>query len=257
MQTETYDRLIRLERECNITIPFAVESGSRVYGFDSADSDYDIRGIYIQPLDNYLKISKQTEQLDFMEDNKDFVLWDIRKAVKLLTESNPNLLDWTSSPTKYLWEPYFVEGFTRLAMLYYSPGRYFQANFGLAKGHYNKYIKGKDKVEHKVYLYTLRALAACKYTMKESFAPPVDFKFQDEFNYNLNAKFIEELIAKKKSSSEKEFAPTNSILNALILDTLTDLEEYRKGFEYLSMNLTEANDFLIRQLIIHKTPISR
>ena len=39
--------LNELEKEYKIKIIFAVESGSRVWGMDSIDSDYDIRGVYI------------------------------------------------------------------------------------------------------------------------------------------------------------------------------------------------------------------
>ena len=74
---EIQNRLFQMERDYNVTIPYAVESGSRVYGFDSSDSDWDIRGIYIQPTENYLKIhhyaSDVVEQLNFMEDDKDYV----------------------------------------------------------------------------------------------------------------------------------------------------------------------------------------
>ena len=39
--------LLQLEKDNNIKIIFAVESGSRVWGMDSKDSDYDIRGVYL------------------------------------------------------------------------------------------------------------------------------------------------------------------------------------------------------------------
>ena len=36
-------RLSRIEEEENVTILYACESGSRAWGFESADSDYDVR----------------------------------------------------------------------------------------------------------------------------------------------------------------------------------------------------------------------
>ncbi|EEL72717.1 hypothetical protein bcere0026_3290 [Bacillus mycoides] len=39
--------LERIEKENDVKILFAVESGSRAWGFPSKDSDYDVRFVYI------------------------------------------------------------------------------------------------------------------------------------------------------------------------------------------------------------------
>jgi hypothetical protein len=41
-----------IEREQGVRILLAVESGSRAWRFPSRDSDYDVRFIYIQPIEN-------------------------------------------------------------------------------------------------------------------------------------------------------------------------------------------------------------
>jgi len=62
MQAEIMQRLCAIEKENNIKILYAIESGSRGWGFASKDSDYDVRFIYTHPTDWYLSI----------EDKKDF-----------------------------------------------------------------------------------------------------------------------------------------------------------------------------------------
>ena len=45
-----------IEREENVRILFAVESGSRAWGFPSPDSDYDARFLYARTPDWYLSL---------------------------------------------------------------------------------------------------------------------------------------------------------------------------------------------------------
>jgi len=54
-----------LEKEKGIRILFAIENGSRAWKMSSKDSDYDVRFIYVQPLDWYLSVE---EKKDIIED---------------------------------------------------------------------------------------------------------------------------------------------------------------------------------------------
>lgn len=49
-------QLRQIEREEQVRIIYACESGSRAWGFPSKDSDYDVRFIYVRPVDWYLSI---------------------------------------------------------------------------------------------------------------------------------------------------------------------------------------------------------
>ena len=42
------NKLKEIEEKENIRILFAVESGSRAWGFASPDSDYDVRFVYVE-----------------------------------------------------------------------------------------------------------------------------------------------------------------------------------------------------------------
>ena len=41
-----------IEREETVEILLAVESGSRAWGFPSRDSDYDVRFLYVRPIES-------------------------------------------------------------------------------------------------------------------------------------------------------------------------------------------------------------
>jgi len=47
------EQLKTVERENNVRILLACESGSRAWGFPSPDSDYDVRFIYVHSTDYY------------------------------------------------------------------------------------------------------------------------------------------------------------------------------------------------------------
>lgn len=59
MTTHIQSRLTDLARAHDIKILYAVESGSRAWGFASANSDWDVRFIYIHREDCYLSIDEK------------------------------------------------------------------------------------------------------------------------------------------------------------------------------------------------------
>ncbi|HEX4193578.1 MAG TPA: nucleotidyltransferase domain-containing protein, partial [Stellaceae bacterium] len=58
------NELDAIERDHNVRILLAVESGSRAWRFPSSDSDYDVRFIYAHPVDAYLSIEAPTDVIE-------------------------------------------------------------------------------------------------------------------------------------------------------------------------------------------------
>ncbi len=109
-------RLARVCEEHGVTIPLAVESGSRAWGFPSPDSDYDARFLFLRPVDDYLRL---TPLRDVVETPLDAVFdvngWDVRKALGLLVRGNATVTEWLRSPIVYGGDPAFVGGMLELA----------------------------------------------------------------------------------------------------------------------------------------------
>ena len=49
-------KLKEIEKQYGVRILLAVESGSRAWGFESPDSDYDVRFIYVRKQSDYLRL---------------------------------------------------------------------------------------------------------------------------------------------------------------------------------------------------------
>lgn len=64
MREKIQAQLRRIEEEEHIRILFAVESGSRAWGFPSPDSDYDVRFIYIRQRQDYLRLDSVRDVIE-------------------------------------------------------------------------------------------------------------------------------------------------------------------------------------------------
>ncbi|GAA1890599.1 nucleotidyltransferase domain-containing protein [Lapillicoccus jejuensis] len=101
-------RLAAVAVEHAVTVPWAVESGSRAWGFPSPDSDDDCRFLYVRPLEVY---ASPWPRRDVVETPLDAVFdvsgWDLAKAVRLAARGNATVGEWLRSPIVYDGDPAF------------------------------------------------------------------------------------------------------------------------------------------------------
>lgn len=87
-------QLAFIETEENVRVVYACESGSRAWGFPSADSDYDVRFLYLHPRDWYLSVAEKRDVIERpISEGLDLNGWDLRKTLQLFRKSNPPLLE--------------------------------------------------------------------------------------------------------------------------------------------------------------------
>lgn len=99
-------RLEGIEREHGVRILWAVESGSRAWGFPSPDSDYDARFLYLRPTTDYLSPWLARDVIETpLDPIYDVNGWDVRKALDLMTRGNATPLEWLLSPIVYAGDP--------------------------------------------------------------------------------------------------------------------------------------------------------
>lgn len=100
----------------DVAIPWAIESGSRAWGFPSPDSDYDCRFIFVRPVDSYLSPWHERDVIETpLDETFDVNGWDLIKAVRLLLKGNAVVVEWLRSPIVYRGDPEFRDGLRALA----------------------------------------------------------------------------------------------------------------------------------------------
>jgi predicted nucleotidyltransferase len=204
-----HTELQAIESEFGVTIFYACESGSRAWGFESTDSDYDVRFLYYHDLDWYLSVDDRRDVIGKpITGTLDINGWDIRKALKLLRKSNPPLLEWLQSPIVYKEIGQILQILKKTLPKFYSPRNCNYHYLHMAQGNFRDYLSG-NTVWMEKYFYVLRPILACRWI--ERFDEPVPMEFQklvkrtvDDDKLTIE---IANLIARKKSGEELDFAP--------------------------------------------------
>jgi len=221
--------LSKLQIDEQVEVLYAVESGSRAWGFASPDSDFDIRFIYLRPQDWYLSVQHRRDVLEAMVDPElDFAGWDLPKALVLLRKSNPSLVEWLYSPIVYTENSEFMVEFRELAGRCLSLNACLKHYLNMAHSNWQTYFDS-DTVSLKKYLYVLRPVFACRWIERYSTVPPVEFDHllagagQD----GAVAREIFELLRAKSESSEVGKAPHLPVLDAFIESELKRIRELK------------------------------
>lgn len=98
------ERLNEIEKKYNVKIIFAVDNGSNAYGIASLNSDIDLRFLYVETLESYLKLGREKDVIEIIdkENNIEYKGFSLDKFLKLLSKSNPSVLEELNSPISYL-----------------------------------------------------------------------------------------------------------------------------------------------------------
>lgn len=227
---EILRRLAAAEIEHDIKVIYAVESGSRAWGFASPNSDYDVRFIYVRKQDWYLSVDVEDKR-DVIEypivDEMDISGWDIRKALKLFWKSNPSFIEWLQSPIVYKGDDFFVHKARELlpTIAVSQKGIYHYLN--MAKANFREYLS-KDCVLLKKYFYVLRPLLAVMWLEKYDQPAPIEFeKLRNLVAGNTPLdEAITELLERKKACLETEHIPKLPLINQFIESELDRREPW-------------------------------
>lgn len=254
MEINIIQSLKKLEEQENVRILFACEAGSRAWGTNSVDSDYDVRFIYIREVNWYLQLYEGRDVIEVATDqNVEVVGWDLKKALRLLQKSNPSLLEWIHSPIIYKSEYPFTLKLKELSKMAFSTTSTVYHYVNMARKNYQFFQKEK-RFTTKRYLNILRPLIACLWILENEEMPPNDvlLLFQQYVtDFNLIKQF--DLLIQSKQAGEHSFISQE--LNQFIQDTIPLIEERVKNLHGRNLNLTDTlNQFFIDLLSNPKSP---
>ena len=252
MTEEIKKELLRLEFQHEIKILYAVESGSRAWGFASTDSDWDVRFIYIHKLDWYLQINDlRDNQEEILPNEIDLAGWELKKALKLFRKSNPPMLEWLRSPIVYIEQFATADSLRKLTTEYFNPKSCLHHYLHMAEGNYKTYLQ-KDNVRVKKYFYVLRPLLACEWIKETNSMAPMEFqKLVDSQVTDQNVKTeIQNLLERKIAGEELNEEAKIEILNKFIEQKIAYYTEYLKKVGKIETPETTRLNDLFKQTII-------
>ncbi|MDF8263261.1 nucleotidyltransferase domain-containing protein [Luteipulveratus flavus] len=173
-------RLEGLTVEHGVTIPWAIESGSRAWGFPSPDSDYDCRFFFVRPRQAYLSPWRPR---DVIETPLDAVLdvngWDLIKAVDLAVRGNATVSEWLRSPMVYGGDEEFRDALLALCEAVGDRDRITRHYLHVGGDHWTRSgAASGDQVALKRVFYAIRPAAALHWlaTHADRCSPPMNLQ---------------------------------------------------------------------------------
>lgn len=228
MKQEIAEKLVEVEQKENVKVLYAVESGSRAWGVESPDSDYDVRFVYVRPKEDYLRLQEKRDVIEWQLDEVlDINGWDLKKTLAAFHKGNATLFEWANSPIVYKttaeWKNIYEAGkpyFSKKAALYHY--------YGTANSTFVQHLQG-ETVKYKKYIYALRPLLACKYIEERQTLPPVEFRklLQQPLPEKLSRE-IEKMLEIKEKSIEGEQNPRLPVIHRYIEENIVRYERIAK-----------------------------
>lgn len=215
----------QISTQRGVRILFAIESGSRAWGFASQDSDYDVRFVFVWPRDHYLRVQLPSDHIhEDLPGDLDMSGWDLRKALHHFGKSNASFYEWVNSPIVYQ-DSGLIGQLRELSREYFQSRPAVDHYLGLAKQLWMRHVNDTD-INGKWFLYILRASLAAQWILKNQSAPPV--LFVDLLPLIPDAALLEEiqrLLQWKQAGSEADAFPVSNALRDFLIQTRAVCEE--------------------------------
>ena len=249
---EVQRRLDAIEAREQCRVLFAVESGSRAWGFPSPDSDYDVRFVYARPAEWYLSLYAGRDVIETpIEDDMDVNGWDVRKALHLVLKSNAVISEWMESPIFYRRDPAALRRLRSFANGALHPRAMTYHYLHLARRQVTAKLS-REEVALKRYFYALRPALALRFLrLHPGQRPPMQLQAlmtSTELGETVT-RTIDRLVETKRKTREMGSGQRIAVLDRLITTETAAAAKLIEGAPERSASDSAAADRLFRSLI--------
>ena len=247
MKDDILTALKQLETQHGCKFLFAAESGSRAWGFASSDSDYDVRAVYVKPLDWYLTTEASPKDTieAMLPGELDISAWELRKTLRLFAGCNLPLCEWLTSPIQYYAAPGFLEEMMEVLPRCFNPIKATHHYLSLARQAHST-LDAEGTISLKKLFYLLRGTLAAKWSCQFQTMPPVQFTelLLADLLPNALLMHINELLEQKKNTDEKARTEFSEDLRTFYENTQQECPEMAAGIKTPSSPRNALDDIL-------------
>ncbi|MEZ5425697.1 MAG: nucleotidyltransferase domain-containing protein [Pyrinomonadaceae bacterium] len=221
------EKLKQIAAEHPYPLLFATISGAHLYGFPSPDSDFDLRGVHLLPLEEVVGLETGRETVQVEEIRRglelDLVTHDAKKFFKLMLKKNGYVLEQLFSPLVVQTSPEHEElkEIGKKCVTKFHAHHY----FGFARTEWKLFSK-ESPPRVKPLLYIFRVLLTGIHLMRTGRIEANLVKLNGDFRLS----YINELIEIKTKGKEKQ-----TLAEA-------DLDFFQKEYERLVLELENARE---------------
>lgn len=142
--------------------------GSRAFGLDTEDSDYDRRGIYLPPADLQWSLYGLPEQLE--NDQRQEAYWELQKFLIMALKGNPNILECLYTPlvehkTPLAEELLALRSIFLSKVVYQTYNGYVMSQFKRMQAH----LRNHGEIKPKHVMHLIRLLLSGIHVLREKY----------------------------------------------------------------------------------------
>ena len=237
MTMEIISEVQELCREKGVELLYIFFTGSRAYGYNKKDSDYDTLFVFKRPLADYFRVHPLPDEIKV--EGKDIKGWDVRKFCHILSKSG-----WNAYEALHVRESYSMNGhdksFIYLRHLanngdFYEPMKVAKTMVGCSARDLAKYEKAEGNKKLKYFLSYARMVMSAMYCVTHTTYPPVDFRTLTRMTLHSKTRtfIMDELVQAR--IEDKDVTPYVYILDELMKSLKEKCEIVKnrvKDFDY-------------------------
>jgi ycgL len=230
-----------IEEEKKVKVILVADTGSRSLGYSTSSSDYDIRFVYVQKPEKYLRLGIGKDTIERKADNFDFVGFDLRKALEMIRKSNIQMWQWFYS-TQVILKTELSEKIKNLMPEFFVPKIALHQYAGISSNNFKRKIAEEENVKIKYYLLAVIRIATGLKIARDRKYPEIEHI--DHIGDILPEKVYEEIkrILKIRTEFFLETVTANKILDCFIKENIEMLNTISDSIETKERNQAKLDD---------------